>query len=255
MIKQIIGKINQDFYFYNNNLTLAIEKKSKELSIFQIESDFAIQKVINFSIIENKKQQSELGNIINAPQSYSFHKEIINFDKFSGEAFNSYPQESKKIENITDEIKTSLMNNSFSKNNYNIFDLQANNEIKVLKNNKIVYINKDILNSYSISRNIKKLKKINFILRKKRSSKYRGVSKNGNNWQVLMMINYKKYYLGSYPSEELAARIYDIQAIKSWGIKAKTNFVYDKSQIQKIYNKKINIKCSNLSDIITQLNN
>ena len=282
MIKQIIEIINQDFNFYNNNLSLAIEKKSNELSIFQNKIDFAIQKVINFSIIENNKQQSELGNIINAPQSNLFtvfigikspqigvnffqnerpillhirHKEIINFDKFVDKAFNSYLPGSKKIQTITDDIKTSLINNRSAKNNYNIFDLKANNEIKVLKNNKIVYINKNILNSYSISRSIKKCKKFNFILRKKRSSKYRGVSKNGNNWQVLMMINYKKYYYGSYPSEELAARVYDIQAIKNWGIKARTNFIYDKNQIQKIYNKKINIKCNDLSDIMTQLNN
>ena len=64
------------------------------------------------------------------------------------------------------------------------------------------------------------------------------------------MINNKKYYLGNYISEDLAARIYDIQAIKSWGIKARTNFVYDNDQIKKIYNKKINIKCNDISDIL-----
>ena len=136
-----------------------------------------------------------------------------------------------------------------------IFDLKTNNEIKVLKNNKIVYVNKDLLNSYSTLRTIKKLRKINFIIWKKTSSKYRGVSKNGSNWQVLIMVNHKKYYLGSYPSEDLAGRIYDIQAIKNWGIKAKTNFVYDNNQIKKIFNKKINIKCNKISDIMEQINN
>jgi predicted transcriptional regulator len=136
-----------------------------------------------------------------------------------------------------------------------IFNSKTNNEIKVLKNNKLVYINKDLLKSYSTSRAIKKLKKINFIIRKKRSSKYRGVSKNGNKWQVLIMINKNKHYLGNYPSEDLAARIYDIQAIKNWGIKARTNFVYDNNQIKKIYNKNINIKCNDISDIMAQINN
>jgi len=136
-----------------------------------------------------------------------------------------------------------------------ILDSQANNEIKVFKNKKFVYINKHLLNSYSISRYIKKRKKINFIIRKERSSKYRGVSKNGHKWQVLIMINNKNCYLGNYPSEDLAARIYDIQAIKSWGAKAKTNFSYDNNQIKKIYNKKFNLNCNNISDIMTQLNN
>ena len=133
--------------------------------------------------------------------------------------------------------------------------MQANNEIKVLKNKKFVYLNKKILYAYSTSRAVKKFQKINFIVGKKRSSKYRGVSKNGNNWQVLIMIKNKKYYLGNYNSEDLAARIYDIQAIKSWGIKARTNFAYDDNQIKKIYNKKINLKCQNISDIISEINN
>ena len=48
------------------------------------------------------------------------------------------------------------------------------------------------------------------------------------------MINKNKPYLGNYPSEDLAARIYDIQAIKNWGVKARTNFAYDNNQIKKI---------------------
>ena len=207
-----------------------------------------VQKVISFSIIVNNKLQNELKNIINIPQSYPINKDMFNLEKCFGEINNSY-------------LEKNSINNSSSSNNNNIkfkthiFDLQTNNEIKVLKNNKIVYINKDLLNNYRISKNIKKLKNVNFIIRKKRSSKYRGVSKNGSKWQVLIMKNNKKFYLGNYLSEELAARIYDIQAIKSWGIKAKTNFVYNKNQLNNIYNKKINIKCNDISDIIAQINN
>ena len=72
---------------------------------------------------------------------------------------------------------------------------------------------------------------------------------------IKLMINKKNFFFGNYPSEDLAARIYDIQAIKARGIKAKTNFAYDKNQIKKIYNKKINIKCNDISDIMAQINN
>ena len=226
-----------------------------------------IQKVINFSIIGNNNQQSEIEKIMNAPQSYPVNKEINNLAKIIGESYNLYPEKREKIQTIMDEIKR----NNCTKINHkikfkyfcptkniirkHIFDLETNNEIKVFKNNKVVYINKHLLNKYSTAKSIKKFKKINFVIRKNRSSKYRGVSKNGSKWQVLMMINNKKYYLGSYPSEDLAARIYDIQAIKTWGIKARTNFVYDNNQIKKIYSNKINIKCNDISDIMAQLNN
>ena len=133
--------------------------------------------------------------------------------------------------------------------------MQTNNELKVLKNRKLVYLNKKLLNAYSTSRALKKFKKINFIVGKKRSSRYRGVSKNGNKWQVLIMNNKKKYYLGNYNSEDLAARIYDVHAIKSFGIKARTNFVYDDNQINKINNNKINFEYNSISDIMAQLNN
>jgi len=249
---------------------LTIEKELKALNIFQRGINFKIQKVFNFSIIENK-QQNKLKNSMNVPQLYPVNKEIFNKEKFNSEEFNLYPEKTKKIQIITDEIKRSLINNNSTENNHNIrskyfctkkniikkhiFDLQTNNDVKVLKNNKVVYINKNRLNKNSAVRGIKNIKKNKFLIRKKRSSEYRGVSKNGNKWQVLMMINNKKYFVGNYPSEDLAARVYDIQAIKAWGIKARTNFVYDKNQIKKIYNKEINIKCKDISDIMDQLNN
>jgi len=270
LINQATGLINQYFSSYNNSSSLTIEKELNELNIFQNEINFSIQKVINFSMIGNK-QQSKLKNIMNVPELYPANKEKINIEKFNSEEYNLYLEKAKKIQTITDKIKKSLTNNNSTENNHNIkskyfytkkniikkhiFDFQTNNEIKVLKNNKVVFINKNILNKKSAARGIKKIKKINFIVRKKRSSKYRGVSKNGNKWQVLMMINNKKYFVGNYPSEDLAARIYDIQAIKARGIKARTNFVYDKNQIKKIYNKTINIKCNDISEIMAQLNN
>ena len=236
-------------------MSLVIENKSKKLNNFQRDIYIDIQKVTNFSIIGNSKhneQHSEIENMRNEPKLYPIKNEMINFKKFIGETYNSYPQKSIKFQTITDDTQRSLINNKSTKNNHknkfkkHIFGLKINNEIKVLKNKKLVYLNKKLLDTYSTSRAVKKFKKINFIVGKNRSSKYRGVSKNGNKWQALIMKNNKKYFLGNYNSEDLAAKIYDIQAIKNWGIKAKTNFVYDDNQINKIYNSDVN----NISDII-----
>lgn len=67
-----------------------------------------------------------------------------------------------------------------------------------------------------------------------RGSKYRGVSRNGKLWQVLIMIKNKKRYVGSYTNELEAAKAYDFTSIQYHGIKALTNFDYKKSQVVQI---------------------
>ena len=62
-----------------------------------------------------------------------------------------------------------------------------------------------------------------------RGSKFRGISKNGNSWQILVMVNRKKKYLGTLPTEEQAAKFYDKVAIQYQGAKAKTNYAYSKN--------------------------
>jgi hypothetical protein len=70
--------------------------------------------------------------------------------------------------------------------------------------------------------------------KKPRGSRYRGVSRNGNQWQVLIMVSKKKRYVGSYSNEEEAARAYDKVALQNHGTKAKTNFDYADEEVKKI---------------------
>lgn len=294
IINKVISIINHKYFPYTDNSFLGVEKKTKELEFLKrkrrnehfklkVNNDYIFQKESRFTIsnrnkkIEYIKLQDESGNFKRTPQSNSINTTINKYEKKIISKINcesaekSNPKENNKILNIRDDVKNETINHSSKSKNllpkliyFNIkkivikndyLDLNTNNEIKVFKNNKIVYINKYLLNSPSYSRDIKKINKINFIIGKQRTSKYRGVSKNGNKWQVLMMINKKNCYCGSYPTEELAARIYDIQAIKNWGVKAKTNFTYNNIQIKKIFEKKINLKSNNLSDIIAQIIN
>lgn len=67
-----------------------------------------------------------------------------------------------------------------------------------------------------------------------RGSKFRGVSRNKNKWQMMIMINQKKVYVGAIASENDAAKYYDSIAIICQGLSAKTNFNYDSKKIKQI---------------------
>ena len=68
-----------------------------------------------------------------------------------------------------------------------------------------------------------------------------------------MMFKKNKSYIGTFYSEKLAARIYDIVSIKRIGINAKTNFLYNNEQISRILEANIDIKSPNISKIISEL--
>ena len=207
-----------------------------------------------------------INNLINCKQNDNINKPIIiknNNKKF--ENINSNPDSldstnnniKNKYFNITNYESEEKINNNNNiintkKESPIVVDNERNNEIKVLKNNKAVYVNSYLLNSPSASKKLKQLNKITFIGKSKRSSKFRGVSKNGNQWQVLLMYKKGKSYVGSYSSEEFAARIYDILAIKLRGVKARTNFKYSYEQIKKIGDNDFDIKSKNINDIIAQ---
>ena len=140
-----------------------------------------------------------------------------------------------------------------NKNNANNKSEIKKNDEKILINNKYVYAHPNEIDLFPYSNIYRNPKKIIFVGVGKRSSKYRGVSKNGNQWQVLIMVNKSKTYIGTYSSESIAARIYDIIAIKNRGIKARTNFVYSNNQLTKICNNDIDIKAKNINEVIYKL--
>ena len=250
------NKLISDTYSNSNNSIINgssfAEKENKlENNISDKNNDSNFNNIIN--------------NLINCKQNDNINKPIIiknNNKKF--ENINSNPDSldstnnniKNKYFNITNyESEEKINNNNIintKKESPIVVDNERNNEIKVLKNNKAVYVNSYLLNSPSASKKLKQLNKITFIGKSKRSSKFRGVSKNGNQWQVLLMYKKGKSYVGSYSSEEFAARIYDILSIKLRGVKARTNFKYSYEQIKKIGDNDFDIKSKNINDIIAQ---
>ena len=225
--------------------------------------------------ILNKNNLNKIQNINENKNNLNFKKEsyqlttnlkenesvLLNTNEKKNNANNSNNISKKSINTkIDDNIIKPKKNNLFNVtlidendakfyNNYN----SNNNEVKVLKNNKAVYVNSSLLNNYYTYKNLKIVDTVTNVGKNKRSSKYRGVSKNGNQWQVLIMLDKNKSYIRSYSSEYTAARVYDILAIKSKGFKARTNFIYNYEQISKIIEMDIDIKSKNINEIITNL--
>ena len=221
---------SSELSFDNNN-----KKKNTPYRLNEIENLF--KKKFN-SKNENQKIDLEVNDFEIPEKNKFFKNEKIDIDKII---------EQSKFKNIN--WKDNIIENNCVKKDEE--DIKKRNEVKVMLNSKLVYSNSNDTNSYS--NNFEKSKKIIFINVGRRRSKYRGVSKNGNQWQVLFMVNNSKTYVGTYTTEDLAARVYDIMAIKNRGNKAKTNFIYSEAQLRKIFNTDINIKSKNLKEKILEL--
>ena len=210
----------------SNNNILADEKefKEKQKSIF-LKSKKKEDKYLN----ENDSKIRNLKNFIYEKKE-EFNKKYI-YNNFKN-ILNQHCNKNEK-ENIN---KNNILNYSHNYQTLQGLNNIFNNNIKIKKNNKMIYMN-SFKFMIAKSKNKKKL-----FFKRKRTSKYRGVSKNGNHWQTLIMNNRIYSYIGTFNSEKLAARIYDLISLKKKGINAKTNFIYCKRQIQNILLKEINFK-------------
>ena len=239
---------------YNSSSELSfdynIEKKNFRYKRLD-EIEYLLKKIIN-SNNENQKINLEENDLGIPGKNKFFKNEKIDVDKNTElSKFKNANRKSNNLFKVMNVNGNDIIENNCSKK----YDEDNNkrSEVKVMINNKLVYSNSTGTNLYHYSNNAQKSKKIIFIDVGRRRSKYRGVSKNGNQWQVLIMINKSKSYVGTYTTEDFAARVYDILAIKNRGNKVKTNFIYSESQIRKICNTDIDIKSKNLKEIISEL--
>lgn len=234
-------KRNLERTIINNSWKNNIEPK-KEVDFFILQkkyenlNEIELLKKLRFKEKTKDEIHGLNENIVNIPNTQQTNI-ILGSKKFNIEQMNS----------------DSPHMNNYNKNNNSIEEMmnQNSNEIKLMKNNKVVFANN--IDSFSKIRKKEKERIVFKIRKRKRGSKYRGVSKNGRKWQVLMMFHRSMFYIGTYSSEELAARVYDILAIKNKGVKAITNFSYNSKQITNIISKDIDIKAKNINLIILDL--
>lgn len=209
--------INEGF---ENEINLDIIHKN-------IINDFKYNNLFGYNILNinnNNNKYLNINNLINYYKMYKLNDiSLDNYIKIFGKQF-SYDFDKSNLINSQNpkEIQYNPENNDCS------LELKKNmeefNGCKKIKNKK---------RKYNMKKNIfKVITKI---------SKFKGVTRNKKNWQAYIRINNKNTYLGSYKSEIIAAKIYDLMAIKKKGIKARTNFKYNNQQIKKIINLELNI--------------
>lgn len=229
--------LNIEFDTTLNLFNLLLEKNLNEHNLNQ-KNCFQENKNNNININYMVKGNSKIFNnldlknkFINYYNSYSIDNCInINLNK---SYIKKHPYNFVNNSNIINNIETEKINNE-------------SQNMKVKKNHKFVFINKKLIKQKSKKRELKDGKM-------KRRSIFRGVSKNGSKWQTIIYCKNNKGYIGTYPSEEIAARVYDIVSIKKKGIKAKTNFIYNIRQINKIIESNIDLKSKRINNIILDL--
>lgn len=65
-----------------------------------------------------------------------------------------------------------------------------------------------------------------------RRSRFIGVLKNGNRWQVLINVGRTKKYIGTFCNENEAAIVHDFYSMGINGRKGKTNFAYSQELVE-----------------------
>ena len=223
-----INKINSEKINLGNNKDInninkqqSTENKNKDLSSLNNNSKTNNNKNINLNSKEN--------NINNNIKEEKNNNQIIPEKNAQTSLTKSQNQNTKpKIHKVFFNIKESSPKKEG--------DLLTKKRKRFIKNNKLVFVQMD-----ENELNLKNEKvydedeDLDFQTNTKpRGSRFRGVSKNGSQWQVLIMVRKKKRYLGSFSSEEEAARAYDKVALQNHGNKAKTNYDYTKEEIEKI---------------------
>ena len=174
-----------------------------------------LQKRIIKSELEFEEKQSNIFGNLNVQYFFLLNYFLISLKVNRSINFSFIFKNNNSFKN-NDEVNNIMENifiNRKTKRNEDKKDINQENKKKIFLIKKVKDKDKEIEMDKKI------IKKTIY-----RKSKFRGVSRKGNLWQALIMINRKQKYIGNFKSEEEAAKAYDEYAMKFHKNKARLNF-------------------------------
>lgn len=223
---KVILKNKKFVYAHKDNVTISETFKKAQKKIF---NTFSEEYLKNYKLSTSALSADQPWE--SSGQYYHSLSRLVKEDIFSSKKFN---KSSLKVKEHVREKAVQKLVEGKNKDSDSDFNF-AENKASPQKNDKSQLIedfsNENLIN---VKKTVFKRKSKPRVLSKSRKSKYRGVSRNGNQWQVLIMIKNSKRYIGSYSTEEKAAQAYDKVAIHYHKTKAKTNFFYNQEEIKQI---------------------
>ena len=174
-----------------------------------------LQKRIIKSELEFEEKQSNIFGNLNVQYFFLLNYFLISLkvNRSINFSFIFKNNNSFKNNDEANNIMENIFINRKTKRNEDKKDINQENKKKIFLIKKVKDKDKEIEMDKKI------IKKTIY-----RKSKFRGVSRKGNLWQALIMINRKQKYIGNFKSEEEAAKAYDEYAMKFHKNKARVNF-------------------------------
>ena len=174
-----------------------------------------LQKRIIKSELEFEEKQSNIFGNLNVQYFFLLNYFLISLkvNRSINFSFIFKNNNSFKNNDEANNIMENIFINRKTKRNEDKKDINQENKKKIFLIKKVKDKDKEIEMDKKI------IKKTIY-----RKSKFRGVSRKGNLWQALIMINRKQKYIGNFKSEEEAAKAYDEYAMKFHKNKARLNF-------------------------------